>query len=117
MVQNLSARTIPTELVPAATAKQMSSRIAALDWMRGLVMVLMVIDHASMAFDGNHVAEDSALYGDASKMALPGSEFFTRWITHLCAPTFVFLAGTALALSAERRVARCAHAWDIDKGI
>jgi uncharacterized membrane protein len=85
--------------------------------MRGLVMILMVLDHASMAYDGKHVAEDSALYEGASTMALPGGEFFTRWITHLCAPTFVFLAGTALALSVERRVAKGADGWQVDKSI
>jgi uncharacterized membrane protein len=76
----------------------------------------MVIDHASMAFDGKHVAEDSALYANAVT-ALPGGEFFTRWITHLCAPTFVFLAGTALALSVERRAVKGASGWQIDKSI
>jgi uncharacterized membrane protein len=80
-------------------------------------MVLMVIDHASMAFDGHHIAEDSALYPDAGTMALPAGEFFTRWITHLCAPTFVFLAGTSLALSVERRVLRGMDAWAIDRNI
>jgi len=85
--------------------------------MRGLVMILMVLDHASMAFDGQHVAEDSALYEHAETMALPAGEFLTRWITHLCAPTFVFLAGTALALSVERRVAKGASAWEIDKSM
>jgi uncharacterized membrane protein len=85
--------------------------------MRGLVMILMIIDHASMAFDGHHVAHDSALYPDALTMALPAGEFFTRWITHFCAPTFVFLAGAALALSVERRVAKGVNAWEIDKGI
>jgi uncharacterized membrane protein len=94
-----------------------SKRLAAIDWMRGLVMVLMVIDHASMAFDARHMSEDSALYADAGTMALPAGEFLTRWITHLCAPTFVFLAGTALALSIERRVAMGAKAWEIDKAI
>jgi uncharacterized membrane protein len=94
-----------------------SERIATIDWMRGLVMVLMVIDHASMAFDASHLSEDSAMYEDAMTMALPAAEFFTRWITHLCAPTFVFLAGTSLALSIERRVARGADAWEIDKSI
>jgi uncharacterized membrane protein len=94
-----------------------SHRIASIDWMRGLVMVLMVIDHASMAFDGEHVAKDSALYPDAATMALPAAEFFTRWITHLCAPTFVFLAGTSLALSVERRVLKGMAAWEIDKSI
>src|SRR4029450_8095303 len=44
-------------------------------------------------------------------------EFFTRWITHICAPTFVFLAGTSLALSIERRVLKRMNAWEIDKNI
>jgi len=100
-----------------ATPARVSQRVATIDWMRGLVMVLMVIDHASMAFDGQHVAHDSALYEDAATMALPAGEFLTRWITHLCAPTFVFLAGTALALSIERRVLKGMSAWAIDKNI
>jgi len=94
-----------------------SARIAAIDWMRGLVMILMIVDHASMAFDGSHLSEDSAFYPDAATMALPGAEFFTRWMTHICAPTFVFLAGTALALSIERRLAKGADAWEIDRSI
>jgi uncharacterized membrane protein len=48
---------------PAATvATPRSARIASIDRMRGLVMVLMVIDHASMAFDRSHISEDSAMY-------------------------------------------------------
>lgn len=108
---------VGTAATTAVPVKPKSSRIAAIDWMRGLVMILMVIDHASMAYDGDHVAEDSALYADAANVALPAGEFLTRWITHLCAPTFVFLAGTALALSVERRVAKGADAWGIDKNI
>ena len=102
---------------PAASTTAKSTRIASIDWMRGLVMVLMVIDHASMAYDGGHLDEDSALYAGAGTMALPAAEFLTRWLTHICAPTFVFLAGTALALSVERRVAKGVNAWQIDKNI
>jgi uncharacterized membrane protein len=102
---------------PTVTVARKFQRIASIDWMRGLVMVLMVIDHASMAFDKYHVAKDSALYPDAATMALPAGEFLTRWITHLCAPSFVFLAGVALALSVERRVSRGVDAWEIDKNI
>src|SRR6476646_12156675 len=103
---------VTTVQVPTrASATTTSQRIATIDWMRGLVMVLMVIDHASMAFDGSHLDEDSAMYPGAATMALPGGEFFTRWITHICAPTFVFLAGVALALSVERRVAKGTNAW------
>jgi uncharacterized membrane protein len=101
----------------AAAATGPSQRVATIDWMRGFVMVLMVIDHASMAFDGSHIARDSAFFPDAGTMALPAAEFFTRWITHLCAPTFVFLAGTSLAISIERRVARGVPAREIDKSI
>ena len=84
--------------------------------MRGLVMILMVLDHVSMAYDVNHFATDSAfLFQPGSP--LPDFVFLTRWFTHICAPTFVFLAGTALAISVERRVSRGQPAWEIDKGI
>jgi uncharacterized membrane protein len=111
---------IPPDAVAAGSAPATppkSRRIATIDWIRGFVMLLMIVDHASMAFDRNHLSHDSALYADALTMELPAGEFFTRWMTHLCAPTFVFLAGTALALSIERRVARGIDSWEIDRGI
>ena len=98
-------------------ADRLRQRVATIDWMCGLVMILMIVDHASMAFDGSHIDHDSAWYADAKTMALPAGEFFTRWITHLCAPTFVFLAGTSLAISIERRVIKGVDAWSIDKNI
>ena len=97
---------------PAATdAKVLSSRIAAIDWMRGLVMVLMAIDHASQTWNGGRLSADSAYlpsYDGAGPMWIPGTgldeaQFFTRFITHLCAPTFLFLSGTSLAMSFEKR--------------
>ena len=92
------------------------ARIVAIDWMRGLVMILMVVDHASMAFNGQHMSVDSAgLYTDGT--VLPPLAFLSRWMTHLCAPTFVFLAGTALALSVEKRAARGENPWTIDRQI
>lgn len=87
--------------------------MAAIDWMRGLVMVLMAIDHASLAFNGGRLGGDS-WYAHEPGSALPAAQFFTRWITHLCAPTFVFLAGTALALSFERRRLAGARDRDLD---
>ena len=80
----------------------MKHRYAALDWMRGMVMILMALDHASGAFNKNRLFTDSFFLYEAG-MKLPTLQFFTRWITHICAPTFLFLAGTSLALSLERR--------------
>jgi uncharacterized membrane protein len=80
----------------------MKCRYAALDWMRGIVMVLMTIDHASGAFNKGRLLTDSFVLYQAG-MNLPTLQFLTRWITHICAPTFLFLTGTALALSLKRR--------------
>jgi uncharacterized membrane protein len=92
-----------------------SKRIAAIDWMRGFVMILMMLDHVSMAFNGHHFSADSAARFEG---VLPDAfAFITRWITHLCAPTFVFLAGTALAISVERKVQKGMDAKIIDRGI
>jgi uncharacterized membrane protein len=98
---------------PSPTRPQ---RLASLDWMRGFVMILMIIDHASMAFNGSRLAVDSAGMYEIGT-ALPLGQFLTRWISHICAPTFVFLAGTALALSVDRRLARGKSSWSIDRDI
>src|SRR5262245_35997834 len=91
----------PIRVLPAASAPT-SARLAALDQLRGLVMVLMTLDHASGEFNAGRLMPDGvALYTPGTP--LPAAQFLTRWVTHLCAPTFVFLAGTALALSVARR--------------
>jgi uncharacterized membrane protein len=89
-------------------------RLLAIDWMRGFVMLLMAVDHASETWNGGRFNFDSAYLLDPdtgaslarTALAIPPFEFFTRWITHLCAPTFLFLSGTALALSVEGRARR-----------
>lgn len=110
-----ASRTVQPLADKSVAQSQISRRVASIDWMRGVVMVFMVLDHASMAFDANHLDKDSAMYANAGTMALPAVEFFTRWLTHLCAPAFVFLMGTALALSVERKVIKGVNAWQIDK--
>lgn len=84
--------------------------------MRGFVMVLMVVDHASIFFNSGRVSEDSAASFVAGS-PLPLDQFLTRWITHLCAPTFLFLAGTSLALSSDRRSNAGHTRWQIDRDL
>jgi len=93
-----------------------SKRIAAIDWMRGFVMIIMVLDHVSMAYNASHLAKDSAA-NYIIGTPLPAFEFFTRWISHICAPVFVFLAGTALAISVERKLSNGFDSKAIDKDI
>lgn len=81
------------------------NRIAAIDWMRGIVMILMALDHASIFFNEGRVAHDSIVTHTVGSNLI-AEQFFTRWITHLSAPTFIFLTGTAMALSFAQRQAR-----------
>ena len=77
-------------------------RIAAIDWMRGLVMILMALDHTSWFFNTHRIFADSVLLYERGDV-FATDQFLTRWITHICAPTFVFLAGTAIAISNAQR--------------
>ena len=67
-------------------------RIASIDIIRGAVMVLMAIDHVRV-FAG--VPTNG-----------PPAVFFTRWVTHFCAPTFMFLAGAGAYLQSRRGKSR-----------
>ena len=69
-------------------------RIPSIDIARGLVMVIMALDHTR---DFLHSWSQSHSPLDLS-VTTPAI-FFTRWITHLCAPAFVFLSGASAALS------------------
>jgi uncharacterized membrane protein len=99
-----------------------SERLVAIDWLRGFVMMVMAIDHASVMFNAGRLAIDSpypieGFFAPAwvAGTALPAAQFTTRWITHLCAPTFLFLSGTSLALSTAGRAARGIPAYAIDR--
>jgi len=63
-------------------------RVASVDLLRGLVIVIMAIDHTR---DFVHWAAMNFQPEDLARTTVP--IFFTRWITHFCAPVFMFCAG------------------------
>lgn len=74
-----------------------SSRLEAIDLLRGLVMVIMLLDHTRDFFHWG------ALLYDPTDLAQTNiAVFLTRWITHFCAPVFVFLAGASIYLQLAR---------------
>ncbi len=76
-----------------------NTRVASIDFLRGLVMIIMALDHVRMYFGlGTWYSEPTNLATTTPLL------FFTRWITHVCAPVFVFLAGTSAFLYGKRRV-------------
>lgn len=70
-------------------------RISSIDTLRGLIMIIMALDHVRDFFS-YHAFRPTDL--SQTSVAL----FFTRWITHLCAPTFVFLSGISIFLYAKK---------------
>lgn len=81
---------------------QVSTRIGAFDRLRGLIIVLMAIDHASFFIARVHPLETWA----APPPYYAGTAaFLTRWLTHLCAPGFFMLMGIGLVWFAESRLA------------
>src|SRR5580692_3903772 len=81
---------------PIVIASETKSRIRSVDLIRGAVMIVMAIDHVRV-------------YSGVPAGGPTPAVFFTRWITHFCAPAFVFLAGTSIFLYARKHAGVSQH--------
>jgi len=90
-------------------------RIPAIDFVRGLAIILMALDHASTYWNVGRTAgegltswsEETGAFTNFYRPNFPDLlNFLVRFVTHWCAPTFVFLAGTSIVLFEARRLER-----------
>ncbi|SFZ93953.1 Uncharacterized membrane protein [Flaviramulus basaltis] len=89
-----------------------TNRIESIDILKGLVMVLMALDHTRDYFHN-----DSFLFSpeDPTQSNLPF--FLTRWITHFCAPAFSFSAGLSAFMVSKRKTKKELSSFLIKRGI
>lgn len=88
------------------------SRIESIDLLKGLVMVIMALDHVRDYF---HISVHFFDPTDPTQSSVP--IFFTRWITHFCAPAFVFLAGLSAYMVGKRKTKNELSKFLIKRGI
>lgn len=87
-------------------------RVSSIDILRGIVMVIMALDHCRDFF---HI---SAAVQQPTDMATTTPVlFFTRWITHFCAPVFVFLSGIAAFLNGQRKSTKALSSFLLKRGL
>jgi len=93
------------------------NRIQSIDVLRGIVMVIMALDHVRDFFYKANVQDPSTAATDPTNMATTNPAlFFTRWITHFCAPTFLFLSGVSIWMMSRRKTKKELSLFLIKRG-
>jgi uncharacterized membrane protein len=89
-----------------------SKRITSIDLLRGFIMIIMALDHVRDYFHA-----DAFLYDPLDLNKTSVLLYFTRWITHFCAPIFILLAGTSAFLSGQRKTKKELAGFLVKRGI
>lgn len=101
--------TAPTQQLVLPTIKY---RVTSIDFLRGLVMIIMALDHVRDYFHAEAMTDDPTNLDTTTPFL-----FFTRWITHFCAPTFLFLSGIGAFLSGQRRTKKDLSIFLLTRGL
>mgnify|MGYP007123212695 CR=1 FL=1 len=95
----------------------MKSRVQSIDILRGTIMVIMALDHVRDFFYNPSGKIATAALNPTNLATTFPLLFFTRWITHFCAPIFVFLAGASAFLVGQRKPKKELSAFLIKRGL
>ena len=107
----VAARSVASSAPSAVTTSApLRQRVDVVDVVRGIIMILMALDHTRDYF-GDASASPTNLA--TTTVAL----FFTRWVTHFCAPTFFLLTGTGAYLSRRRRTTADLSRFLVTRGL
>lgn len=98
--------------LPAKPLVRPGTRIGSIDLLRGLIMIIMALDHVRDYFHAGALIFDPLDLEKTSVLL-----FFTRWITHFCAPIFAFLSGTSAYLSGQRKTKRELSSFLVKRGL
>ncbi|MFT4835009.1 MAG: putative membrane protein [Marinoscillum sp.] len=88
-----------------------TKRIESLDFLKGMIMIIMALDHVRDFFHA-----DAFLYDPTDVTQTNPILFFTRFITHYCAPVFVFLAGSSAFFVGRRMSKAQLSVWLLKRG-
>jgi uncharacterized membrane protein len=100
---------LPTNVISITTKPR---RLESIDFLRGVIMIIMALDHTRDYFHN-----DAFLYSPTDLAHTNVFLFFTRWITHYCAPVFVFLAGISAYLYGIKRTRKALSIFLFTRGI
>lgn len=109
MVNFKAAFTNTTSMQALATTNK---RITSIDLLRGIVMVIMALDHTREFFHKDAWTQDPLDLATTTPVL-----YFTRWITHFCAPVFVMLAGASIFLLQQTKTPKQTSAFLVKRGL